>query len=108
MLKNLIRSLRMYLVREALGDFGVVFRWLILIGYLANPPSTSPRVSYMCRVPHHEYARVDREFYSKDPIIAVVSPTSITRVQVPCVNSHEGWYSSIPTSLSSWLFAHVY
>ena len=58
----------------------------------------------MCRVPHHEYARVDREFYSKDPIIAVVSPTFITRAQVPYVNPYEGWYGSIPTSLSSRLF----
>ena len=59
----------------------------------------------MCRVPHHEYARVDREFYSKDPIIAVVSPTFIIRAQVPYVNSYEGWYGSIPTNLSSRLFA---
>ena len=107
MLKNLVRLLRMTLGREALGDFGVVSGGYYLLVILLTS-STSPRVSYVCRVLHHKYARVDREFYSKDPIIAVVSPMFIIRAQVPYVNSYEGWYGSIPTSLSSRLFTHVY
>ena len=79
----------------------------ILLGYLANPSSTSPRLSYVCRVPHHEHAKVDREFYSKDPILVVV----FAHVYHTCAGSvctpYEGWYGSIPTNLSARLVRHV-
>ena len=62
----------MNLVREALGEFLGYLRWLLAIGYFTDFQHFCPRVLYVRRVPHREYARGDRKFYSKEPIIAVV------------------------------------
>jgi hypothetical protein len=69
-----VGSLRIEIDREAQRNFWVLSVAYKSMVYFADLQHFLSHMFHMCVVPHHEYARVDREIHSMDPIFSIACP----------------------------------